>query len=179
MKIYVKYFLLIAFCAILLVPLLKFNRPVEKPIQINLPARLVIPSINVDTEIEYVGVTEKGLMDVPKNVNNVGWFKFGPRPGEIGSAVVAGHVDNEFGKPAVFSDLSKLKRGDKLYIKDDKGINITFVVRESRVYNSGYAEDVFSSNDGIHLNLVTCDGVWDSSKKSYTKRLVVFTDNIK
>jgi sortase (surface protein transpeptidase) len=63
-----------------------------------------------------------------------------------------------------------------VYVKDDTGTTIPFVVREIRIYNPGYAEEVFSSNDGVHLNLVTCDGVWDGSTKSYTKRLVVFTD---
>jgi hypothetical protein len=53
---------------------------------------------------------------------------------------------------------------------------MAFVVRESRTYNPGYAEEVFSANDGAHLNLVTCDGVWDGAKKSYSKRLVIFAD---
>ena len=117
-------------------------------------------------------------MDVPKTATDTGWFKFGPRPGEKGSAVIAGHFDGTNGEPGVFIDLNKLKKGDKLYIIDDKELTLTFTVRESRVYNPGYAEEVFSSNDGIHLNLVTCDGVWDGTKKSYSKRLVVFADII-
>jgi LPXTG-site transpeptidase (sortase) family protein len=106
----------------------------------------------------------------------VGWFEPGPRPGEIGSAVIAGHVDGESGEPAVFTNLYKLKEGDKLYIEDDKGGSIAFVVRESRTYDPGYADEVFIQNDNAHLNLITCDGVWDGVKKSYSKRLVVFTD---
>ena len=63
-----------------------------------------------------------------------------------------------------------------MYIKDDQGTTISFIVRESRTYDPGYADDVFSQNDRVHLNLVTCDGVWDGVKKSYSKRLVVFAD---
>ena len=102
----------------------------------------------------------------------------GPLPGEKGSAVVSGHIDGESGEVGVFNNLHKLKKGDVLYIEDDKGITTAFVVRESRIYDPGYAEEVFSSNDSAHLNLVTCDGVWDGVKKSYTKRLVVFGDII-
>ncbi len=69
-----------------------------------------------------------------------------------------------------------LKEGDKLYIQDAKGTAIAFVVRKSRTYDSGNTEDVFTRNDSAHLNLITCDGVWDVAKKSYNKRLVVFAD---
>lgn len=141
-----------------------------------LPVRLTIPEINVNAAIQYVGVTQAGAMEVPNNAVDVGWFKLGPRPGEKGSAVIAGHFDGKSGEAGVFINLYKLKKGDKLYIKNDKGISITFVVRESRTYDPGYADDVFSASGSAHLNLITCDGVWDGAKKSYSKRLVVFSD---
>lgn len=115
-------------------------------------------------------------MEVPSNAVDVGWFKLGPRPGEKGSPIVSGHIDGENGKAGVFASLYKLKAGDKLYIEDDKGILTVFLVRESRTYDPGYAEEVFSSNDSAHLNLVICGGVWDGAKKSYNQRLVVFAD---
>jgi len=141
-----------------------------------LPVRLTIPTINVNAAIQQIGVTSKGEMEVPSNSIDVGWFKLGPRPGDMGSAVIAGHFDGENGKAGVFINLYKLKEGDKLYIEDDKGTSTTFTVRQSRTYDPGYAEEVFSSNDSAHLNLITCDGIWDGVKKSYSKRLVVFTD---
>lgn len=143
-----------------------------------LPVRLKIPKINVDTAIKYMGVTSKGEMEVPDNAVDVGWFKLGVRPGEKGSAVIAGHFDGKNGEAGIFTNLYKLKEGDKLYITDNKGIPITFVVRESRIYNPGYADDVFSESDSVHLNLITCDGIWDGDKKSYNKRLVIFADLI-
>lgn len=145
-------------------------------VSLGLPVRLVIPVINVNASIQLLGVTTKGEMEVPDNAVDVGWFKLGPRPGEMGSAVIAGHFDGIHGEPGVFTDLYKLKEGDKLYIEDDKGAVIPFVVRESRTYDPGYAEEVFSVSDTAHLNLVTCDGVWNGTKKSYSKRLVVFAD---
>lgn len=138
--------------------------------------RLLIPSINVNSAILHLGVTSGGGMEVPDNAADVGWFKLGPRPGEIGSAVIAGHFDGENGEAGVFTNLYKLKKGDKLYVGDGKGTYIAFVVRESRTYNPGYADDVFSRSDGAHLNFITCDGAWDKNGESYTKRLVIFTD---
>jgi LPXTG-site transpeptidase (sortase) family protein len=141
-----------------------------------IPVLLTIPVINVLAAAQQVGVTQLGTMDIPGNTVDVAWFKLGPRPGEKGSAVIAGHLDGTNGEAGVFIDLYKLKKGDMVYVKDDTGTTITFVVRESRIYNPGYAEEVFSSNDGVHLNLITCDGAWNGSAKSYSKRLVVFAD---
>ncbi len=149
---------------------------VQKRSQI-LPVRLRIPSINVDAAVENVGLTPAGAMEVPSNILDVGWYTLGSLPGATGSAVISGHFDGSTGESGVFNNLDKLKPGDKIYVVNDQGATIVFVVRESRTYNPGYADDVFFPNDnGTHLNLITCDGVWDGAKKSYSKRLVVFSD---
>jgi LPXTG-site transpeptidase (sortase) family protein len=156
-----------------------FQSQIVSKVSLGLPVRLIIPAINVNTKIQYVGVTPKGEMEIPSNATDVGWFKLGPRPGERGSAVIAGHLDGENGKTGVFINLYKLKKGNKLYIKDAKGKTISFVVRESRIYDPGYANDVFSGSGSAYLNLITCDGVWDGAMKSYSKRLVVFADIVR
>ena len=144
-----------------------------------LPVRLKIPEISMDAPLGPVGITSDGAMDKPKGPDDVVWYELGPRPGENGSAVIAGHYGTwKNGKGSVFDNLHKLRPGDKLYVEDDKGAIISFVVRESRRYDPNTdASDVFSSNDGkAHLNLITCEGVWNKVSKSYPKRLVVFTD---
>lgn len=153
--------------------------PKQEQASYGLPVRLKIPSIKVDAVIEQVGLTTDGAMDTPKNQDDVVWYKLGQRPGENGSAVIAGHYgvwDN--GRGSVFDNLNKLRQGDKLYIEDDKGVTIAFTVRESRSYDpKADALDVFGSNDGkAHLNLITCEGSWNNVSKSYSRRLVVFTD---
>jgi LPXTG-site transpeptidase (sortase) family protein len=151
--------------------------PLDKqvPVSRELPMRLKIPSIKVNAAIQYVGLTRAGAMDVPKGRSDVAWFKLGPRPGETGSAVIAGHVARS--GSAVFNNLSKLRAGDVLYIQDGRAKTISFVVRSSHIYNSNsLAPEVFGSASGSHLNLVTCAGAWDKSKNGFTKRLVVFAD---
>ena len=143
-----------------------------------LPVRLRILKINVDATVEYVGLTSDGAMDVPKGPTPVAWYMLGPKPGEIGSAVMAGHSGWRNNIPAVFDDLYKLEKGDKIYVEDDKGVTTTFIVREIRKYDpKADATDVFISNDGkAHLNLITCTGIWNKINKSRSERLVVFTD---
>lgn len=150
-----------------------------EPASQGFPVRLQIPKIRVDAIIESVGLTSQGAVDVPKGPINTAWYNLGPRPGETGSAVITGHYGVwKNGTPTVFNNLSKLRKGDKVYVKDKKGTTLTFSVREIRKYDpSADAQDVFISNDGkAHLNLVTCEGLWNKASKSYPKRLVVFTD---
>lgn len=143
-----------------------------------LPVRLLIPKIKVDTNVLYMGLNKTGNMDVPPDLLNVGWYKFGPIPGDKGSAVIAGHLVGvkDLG---VFANLHLLQPGDNLSILDDKGATTSFVVRESRSYGQlEEPNEVFHSSDGAHLNLITCTGVWVKELQRYTKRLVIFTDRV-
>jgi sortase A len=143
-----------------------------------LPIRLTIPKIKVDAAVEYVGLTPQGAMDVPKGPADVAWFNLGPRPGEVGAAVIAGHEGWKDGIPAVFDNLYQLQKGDEFSVAVNNGTEITFVVRDIRTFGQGGdASAVFGASDGVaHLNLITCEGTWNKIQKSYSDRLVVFAD---
>lgn len=164
----------------ILVPLEKVVITPVPPKRVDFPLRLKIPKINVNAAIQYVGLTTNGAMAVPDGPDGVAWFNLGPRPGEIGSAVVAGHFGWRNNIPAVFDSLHKLRPGDTVVIENDRGANITFVVRESRRFDPvADASEVFLQSDGVaHLNLVTCEGAWSEASDSYSRRLVVFTDRL-
>lgn len=144
------------------------------------PVHISIPRIALDAAVEKVTLAADGSMGVPRRPRDAAWYALGPRPGEAGSATIAGHLDWINGASAVFADLHKLRPGDTVAVKDANGSVVFFVVRESRRYDAAAdAVDVFSSNDGkAHLNIVTCDGSWDKGSDQYTKRLVVFTDKV-
>lgn len=176
--------ILIAVSALFLVPFLHQESKVdsnEKTVQSTLikPTRLKIPSINVDVEVGTVGLTPDGAMEAPDDPLHVAWFSLGTLPGEKGSAVIAGHWGWKNGIAAIFDNLDRLRKGDKIYVEDGEGKVVSFEVKESREYDKdAYAPEVFKSEVGVHLNLVTCVGDWDKSKKSYSKRLVVFADMV-
>lgn len=116
---------------------------------------------------------------IPQGRNNAAWYNPGPRPGDIGNAIIVGHYGRwKNGSATVFNNLSKLRPGDKIYIKDGQGTTISFVVREKRSYSlRDDVTAVFVSSDGkSHLNLITCEGTWDKASQSYSRRLVVFAD---
>lgn len=145
-----------------------------------LPVRLQIPVIGVDSTIEDALITPDGRMDVPFGSVNVAWFALGPHPGQVGSAVIGGHFGIKNGVKFVFYDLDKLKIGDKVYIEDDKGNTLAFQVRSIGLFDrNDDATSVFTSNDGLaHLNLITCEGIWNQVNGNYPQRRVVFTDAI-
>jgi len=151
------------------------------PATVGLPVRLTIPRIKVSTKLEHVGLTSGGAVGVPRGIANAAWFDRSTYPGNVGSAVITGHYGRwQNGAPAVFNNINKLRAGDKLYVLDSQGVTTTFVVRAVRTYG---AKDsvlaVFGASDGqAHLNLITCQGVWNNVTKSYPKRLVIFTDKV-
>jgi sortase A len=144
-----------------------------------LPDRLTIPAIGLNAHVQHVGITKKGTMAVPTNYTDVGWYRYGPTPGNPGSAVMAGHLDNGFGLRAVFKDLHELKDGDDVYVTDQAGNMFHFkVIGKSTfgAYTTTSTETIFGSTKQSRLNLITCEGTWDSAKKMYSDRLVVFTE---
>jgi len=143
------------------------------------PVSIQVPRIAVDAPIDPMGVLPNGDMQAPEGAVRTGWYKLGPHPGNEGSAVIAGHFGRwKNGEASVFDDLHTLQPGDKVMVRDDAGAIITFVVRQTRVFGrDDDAKAIFVSNDGkAHLNLITCQGTWEASKKTYSDRLVVFTD---
>lgn len=147
------------------------------PPPVGAPTRLRIPAIGVDASVESVGLTADGAMDVPKDYANVAWYNLGPKPGAAGNAVIDGHVDSKTG-PAVFWDLRKLRPGDEVFVLGSDGIERRFVVTAMQVYKRDVAplERIFGAAPGTHLNLITCDGVFDRTRKEYDSNLIVYTD---
>ena len=146
--------------------------------QKNVPVRLEIPALNVKAVIASSGLDNRGVMEISEDPNVATWFNLGAFPGEIGNAVISGHYGWKDNTAAVFDSLYKTHVGDLIEIEDSAGGITTFVVRKTERYAPGSsAQEVFRSNDGkSHLNLITCEGDWNSDSKSYSERLVVFAD---
>ena len=145
-----------------------------------LPTRLSIPSLHIVATIESVGSAKDGSMGVPKRASDVAWFAPWTRPGGVGSAVIAGHLDDVKGRPAIFEHLKELKPGDLVNVSDDLGVLRTFVVRSTKEYGVDDSTDsIFAPWSSSNLNLITCSGKWNKSRQIYNKRFVVFTELIK
>jgi sortase A len=157
-------------------PTVEEPEPVAPKLSFGVPVLLRIPSIDIEAPVVTVGLTEDGAMASPEGAEDTGWYELGPRPGEQGSAVIAGHSGYRTG-PAVFDDLEQVKVGDTIVVVDETGATIEFRVRETRLYSpTDRPAEVFASDEGRHLNLITCTGAWDSSAGTHSQRLVVFSD---
>ncbi len=140
-----------------------------------MPARLVIPAIQLDTAVEPVGVLKNGQMGVPKAFDRVGILSPWTMPGEKGNAVIAGHLDHYTG-PAVFYHLRKLKPNDKVLVLDRTGHTLTFQVEKVVAFRTREAplQDIFGASDKARLNLITCTGKFNKRTQEHSMRLVVF-----
>ncbi|MFX4305933.1 class F sortase [Exiguobacterium sp. A1_3_1] len=145
--------------------------------EVELPKTLSIPTLDVKTKVEQVGLDKNGAMATPKNEQQVGWYKFGPRPGDVGNAVIDGHTDTKTG-PAVFYQLRDLKKNDQIKIKDASGRTLVFRVKKLVQYDHLDAplQKIFGASEKRNLNLITCIGTFDQNAGTYDDRLVVFTE---
>ncbi len=141
--------------------------------------RLLIPAIGVNAPVESIGVRPDGTMETPaqRPWNDVGWYNSGPRPGERGSAVIAGHLDRPGGNPAVFWRLRDLRIGDSVLVVDASGKTLRFHVTRIMFYQPQDApvQDIFGNTAGSFLNLTTCAGDWIPTQHQTALRLVVYT----
>lgn len=142
-----------------------------------MPVHLSIAAIGVDARMESVGLDEQKRMAVPSRDELVGWYALGAYPGEMGSAVLAGHFDAKDGSPAVFSRLDELRPGDDVIVTDTEGRQLEFEVISTEIFPDADfpIPPVFGRTDLPRLNLITCDGVFDTAEANYMDRLVVFT----
>ena len=150
---------------------------------VSVPRELQIPSLNVDAPILAVGLTSGNIMDSPKG--SIGdpvwgtafWYRGGSEPGDIGTATIAGHVNDPLGQPQIFAHLQDLHSGDLIivHVKNTR-VNIRFTVNQTMVYSLQQSSDpavltrIFGSGpvagtgpvpatDGLsHLTLITCAG---------------------
>jgi hypothetical protein len=139
------------------------------------PVRITIPALGLTTEVMALGLADDGAMEVPPGAYPAGWFDRSPTPGELGPAVLAGHVDWD-GEAGVFSELHTLAAGDQVLIDRADGSTVTFLV--DRV--AEYAKDEFPTGsvygdiDEAGLRLITCGGDFDADEDSYRDNVVVY-----
>ncbi|WP_253866182.1 class F sortase [Micromonospora sp. WMMA2032] len=154
--------------------------PVAAPVALprSAPTTISIPRIGVRAEIMTLGTNPDGTVQVPPldQAMKAGWYSPGASPGEVGNAVVVGHVDSAQLGPAVFFNLGALVPGDAIAVVRQDGSTATFTVDEVRSYpkTAFPAEQVYGPSDVPGLRVVTCGGVFDRTAGSYLNNIVVY-----
>jgi hypothetical protein len=142
------------------------------------PVRLDIPAIGVSTALTPVGLNADGTIEVPPLRSNApaGWYRFLPTPGEVGPAVILGHVDTARDGPAVFYRLQELRPGDTVSVHRTDGSTAVFAVRQVTEYpKSAFpTAAVYGAVDYPALRLITCGGSFDQVKRQYRGNVVVY-----
>ncbi|MFG3700048.1 class F sortase [Micromonospora sp. NPDC047620] len=142
------------------------------------PTTISIPRIGVDAPIMSLSTNPDGTVQVPplEQAQRAGWYEPGPSPGEVGNAVIVGHVDSAEIGPAVFFSLGALQPGDTITVTRKDGQQVTFTVESVKAYPKTEfpTEQVYGPSDGPGLRVVTCGGVFDEAARSYPDNVVVF-----
>jgi sortase family protein len=145
------------------------------PVQVAAPVALIIPAIGVSTRLVRLGRTAAGTLQVPSTTAVAGWYTGGPRPGELGAAVVAGHVDSYAG-PGVFFRLRLLRPHDLIFVRRADGSLAVFRVFAVRLYaKSGFpTAAVYGAVPVAELRVITCGGTFDPATGHYLSNVIVF-----
>ena len=148
--------------------------------RVPLPVSLTIPAIRIRTKLIRLGLTSSGTLRPPRTTHVAGWYTGSPRPGAIGSSVIAGHVDSYLG-PGVFFRLRLLSRGDRIYVRQADGRDAVFRVTAVRRYakNRFPTPAVYGAAPTPQLRLITCGGTFDPALGSYLSNVVVYATMIK
>ncbi len=143
------------------------------------PVRLRIPSLGVDAPVGPVGKASDGSVEVPSRWEDVGWYDGGVRPGEVGPAVLLGHVDSQSG-PAVFVRLPQARLGTVVEVVGTGGEVTRFRVDRVQQYpKTRFPTDaVYLPALSPQLRLVTCGGSFDRSTGHYRDNIVVYASRV-
>jgi hypothetical protein len=144
----------------------------------SMPVSVEIPAIGVHSVLLRLGVKPDGTMQVPpvhRRPDTAAWYKYSVTPGQIGTSVIEGHVDNDQG-PAVFFRLGALRPGDLVNVRLADGITAVFRITGVRLYpKSGFpAKTVYRATRFAGLRLITCGGAFDYATSQYLNSTVVF-----
>ena len=140
------------------------------------PERIDIPRLGVHAPLMVVDQRSDGTIDPPpfSKPGTAGWYDGSVTPGEVGTALIVGHVDTHTG-PAVFYPLSSVKRGDTIDVQRADHSTAQFTVDSVRVIaRSGFDNSIYSDASVPELHLITCGGHFDRKTQEYTSNVVVF-----
>jgi hypothetical protein len=143
------------------------------------PVRLRIPAIGVSTKIVDEGLDADGALQVPPltdaGVHEAGWYDLGPAPGQVGTAVIAGHVDSRQ-TAGVFYDLGNLAPGNAVEVTLANGDTVHFTVTSVQEYSKAHfpASEVYGPEPYQALRLITCGGAFDPATGHYLSNIVAY-----
>jgi sortase (surface protein transpeptidase) len=134
---------------------------------------LRIPSIGVDAGMVYVGREEDRTMAVPRDAAMAGWYVHSPSPGDLGPAVIVGHVAPG---PAVFASLERLVPGELVEVTRVDGSVARFAVTrvERHPKDAFPTAAVYGDTLGPELRLITCGGNFNPLTRHYTDNVIAF-----
>ena len=140
------------------------------------PIDLTISGTGISAPVVPVGVDASGGAAIPARVDTIGWYRFGPRPGENeGSIVLVGHVDSAQQGEGAFFRLHTVREGAVVSVTsaDHHEFRYRVIGRQEYPKTSVPLAALFTRTGAPHLTLITCGGSFDPSVRHYRDNVVV------
>lgn len=147
------------------------------------PVSLSAPTIGVRTSLMKLDLNTDRTVQVPPLTKDApaGWYRRSPTPGQLGPAIILGHVDTAKYGAAVFYKLGQLAVGDTVSITRADRRTVRFRVDEVARYPKAQfpSAKVYGNIDRPGLRLITCGGQFDFAGNTYKDNTVVFASMVR
>jgi hypothetical protein len=142
------------------------------------PVSIRIRAIGVRSALLTLGLARDGSLQPPPvgpHYDQAGWYRYSPRPGAVGPAVIVGHIDSKSGGPSVFFRLGDLHPRDVIDIARADGTTAVFAVDDVRRFHKAEfpTQLVYGNTRQPALRLISCGGAFDRATGHYVDNVVV------
>jgi sortase (surface protein transpeptidase) len=140
---------------------------------------LAIPAIGVSARVVPEGLGPDGTLVIPPPAQ-VGWYDRGPAPGQSGTTVLAGHIDDD-GVPGALLRLNDVQLGAAVRVTTASGRVAAYnVTRRQLLPQQELAYSGLLSQQGAPaLVLVSCGGAYDAATHLYLDNIVVVAEPVR
>src|SRR5688572_4622067 len=92
-------------------PARRSGRTPEPPVQVSLPSGATV-------KVLAVGTRPDGVLDVPDDIREAGWWRGGSRLGDpFGPTVIAAHIDSRSQGLGPYVELLRVQQGDRIAVR--------------------------------------------------------------
>ncbi len=139
------------------------------------PDQVVLPG--GDAAPVQPAATRDGELQVPENVQHVGWWDGSAEVGDpFGNTVIAGHVDSATDGLGFFVRLLRLEKGETVTLRGPDGHHLAYTVTSVRTIKKdalATGSAAFDQTGDPHLVLITCGGAYHRGNGGYDSNVVV------
>ncbi|MEO6998621.1 MAG: class F sortase [Terracoccus sp.] len=144
------------------------------------PTSFSIARLGISMKVRAEGVAGDGQMALAPTPAEIGWYRYGSRPGDpTGATVLAGHLDEPDYGIGPLAQLTNLRQGDIITVVSGTKTRRYSVTSVTSIKKTALdLTALFTRVGPPQLHVVTCGGNFDQETHHYDANVVVIANPI-